>query len=186
MAARRKCDTLIFEGLVTVDGEVVREYMVPSGEGFHRMNWDLRHPVRPGGDPDRWRPYTGEDLPRSVAPQGHFVSPGTYTLTLQARGTTSTTTVEVRGDPEMPMTQAQYEEREAFLSDLKKANKQVAKHHIAKRGKQPTDSVTVRVKDIESNIVRVGMAKFKTCLARLFSFRIRDLNFRAANDVVPV
>jgi len=31
---------------------------------------------------------------------------------------TSSQTLEVRGDPEMPVTQAMYEEREAFLLDL--------------------------------------------------------------------
>ena len=39
-------------------------------------------------------------------------------MTLAARGTSTSTTVEVKGDPEMPLTQSQYEEREAFLTDL--------------------------------------------------------------------
>jgi photosystem II stability/assembly factor-like uncharacterized protein len=99
-------------------GEVVREYRVPSSEGVHRVNWDLRHPARLGSGPERWRPFQDDRLPRSVANQGHFVSPGTYTVTLEARGSTVTTTLEVRGDPEMPLTQAQYEEREAFLTGL--------------------------------------------------------------------
>jgi hypothetical protein len=100
------------------DGEVIRAYEVPSGEGLHRVNWDLRHPARLDGDPEEWSGFAGERYHRNLGNRGHFVSPGVYTLTLEARGVTSTTTVEVRGDPEMPITQAQYEEREAFLSGV--------------------------------------------------------------------
>ncbi len=100
------------------DGTKIREYEVPSGDGLHRINWDLRYPARPDSDPERWRPFQHDQLPRSVGARGHFVSPGTYTVTLEARGTTTSTTVEVRGDPELPLTQAQYEEREAFLNDV--------------------------------------------------------------------
>jgi len=100
------------------DGELIREYEVPSGEGLHRVNWDLRHVASLDAGAERWRGFSGEVLHRELGDRGHFVSPGTYTLTLEARGTTSTTTVVVRGDPEMPLPQAQYEEREAFLSGV--------------------------------------------------------------------
>ena len=99
-------------------GEVVREYLVPSEEGVHRVNWDLRHPVSPTAQLESWVTFQHDELPRSVEDRGHFVSPGTYTVTLAARGTSTSTTVEVKGDPEMPLTQSQYEEREAFLTDL--------------------------------------------------------------------
>jgi photosystem II stability/assembly factor-like uncharacterized protein len=99
-------------------GEVVREYDVPSEPGLHRVNWDLRHPASPDAGPERWEGFAGEEYHRNMGNRGHFVSPGTYTLTLEARGTTAATTVEVRGDPEMPLTQAQYQEREAFLSGI--------------------------------------------------------------------
>ena len=84
---------------------MVREYLVPSQAGMHRVNWDLRHPVsiNPGMEP--WTPSGQDGLPRNVEDRGHFVSPGTYTVTLVARGTTTSTTLEVRGDPEMPLTQ---------------------------------------------------------------------------------
>lgn len=99
-------------------GEVIREYEVPSGEGVHRVNWDLRHPARLDSGSEPWRGFAGERYHRNVGTRGHFVAPGSYTLTLEARGTTVSTTVEVRGDPEMPLTQAQYEEREAFLTEV--------------------------------------------------------------------
>jgi len=100
------------------DGTVIREYEVPNEGGMHRVNWDLRYPARPDAGTERWQPFEDDRLSRSVAPRGHFVSPGTFTLTLEARGTTVSTTVEVRRDPEMPLTQAQYEEREAFLNEV--------------------------------------------------------------------
>jgi photosystem II stability/assembly factor-like uncharacterized protein len=109
------------EAVLTVtgdDGSVIRQYEVPEGEGVHRVNWDLRHPARSDSGPERWRGFAGERYHRNLGTRGHFVAPGSYTLTLEARGIYSTTTVEVRGDPEMPLTQAQYEEREAFLSGV--------------------------------------------------------------------
>ncbi len=99
-------------------GEGIREYLVPSEEGVHRVNWDLRHRAEPVAELEPWVEFEDAHLPRSVEDRGHFVSPGTYTITLAARGTTVSTTVEVRGDPEMPLTQAQYEERETFLTGL--------------------------------------------------------------------
>ena len=100
------------------NGEVVREFMVPREEGLHRINWDLRHSVAPVAELEPWAPFDDSELPRSVEDRGHFVSPGSYTVSLAARGTTVSTTVEVRGDPEMPLTQTQYEEREAFLTGV--------------------------------------------------------------------
>ncbi len=104
--------------IANADGEVVREYLIPSEEGLHRVNWDLRHPVRPVAELEPWEPLEDDQLPRNVEDRGHFVSPGDYTVTLAARGTTLSTTMAVRSDPEMPLTQEQYQEREAFLSEL--------------------------------------------------------------------
>ncbi|MFH1763777.1 MAG: hypothetical protein ABIF09_06250 [Gemmatimonadota bacterium] len=100
------------------NGEVVREYRVPSEEGVHRVNWDLRHPVGPITELENWAAFEHDLLPRNIEDRGHFVSPGTYSVTLAARGTTTSTAMVVKGDPEMPLTQSQYEEREAFLTGL--------------------------------------------------------------------
>ncbi|MBS3819093.1 hypothetical protein KGY73_06270 [bacterium] len=108
------------------NGHVVRE-LQGSGEAgiIHRMTWDLSYPDPPSKDYDRER--EGLKMPEKVLPelkhptdpQGPFVSPGTYTVTLHAGSSQSTKTVQVKGDPEMPMiTQAQYESREAFLVEL--------------------------------------------------------------------
>ena len=104
-------------------GDLVREMAVPGSAGVHRVNWDLRH-----GHPDvplAWEPWDHPQLPRPVETRGPFVSPGSYTVTLEANGASSTTEVEVRGDPEMPITQGQYEEREAFLVHLIQMGRQL-------------------------------------------------------------
>jgi len=97
---------------------VIREYRVPGGEGLHRVNWDLRYPPLPDAGPQDWVRFQDDQLPRNVEDRGHFVSPGSYTLTLEARSTSVSATVEVRGDPDLPLTPAQYEEREAFLNEV--------------------------------------------------------------------
>ena len=107
------------------NGEVIRRYEVPGEEGLHRVNWDLRYPADPGGGPERWTHFQHEELPRSVGPQGYLVSPGRYTATLEARGTTVSTEIRVLPDPEMPLETTQYQEREAFLKGLTELEEQI-------------------------------------------------------------
>ncbi|MDE3172906.1 MAG: hypothetical protein KGN74_07520 [Gemmatimonadota bacterium] len=106
--------------VTNAQGEVVRTLRGPGGARVvHRVVWDLRH-APPPSNPDT----ANSDLealprpPRTLEPRGPFVSPGRYTVTLSANGVTARQTVDVRGDPEMPLTQAQYRDREAFLLDL--------------------------------------------------------------------
>jgi hypothetical protein len=89
---------------------------VPASEGVHRVNWDLRHPLDLSDD--AWERWDHPELPRPVGDRGPWVSPGTYTLTLEARGAGSTRAVEVRGDPELPITAEQYRTRERFMLGL--------------------------------------------------------------------
>ncbi len=106
--------------IANAEGEVVRTLDGPGGPGtVHRVVWDLRH-TPPPSDPDT-ETYNLQALPRpprSIAPAGPFVSPGTYTVTLSAGGATTRRTLEVNPDPLMPVTLAQYRERESFLMDL--------------------------------------------------------------------
>jgi hypothetical protein len=105
------------EALIQVaraDGTVIRRMKVPATEGVHRVNWNLRHGA--GGEPDTWARWNDPDYPRPPQVQGGpMVSPGTYTVTLQARGTTSSTTVRVTGDPLLERTDDEYRAAEAFL-----------------------------------------------------------------------
>ncbi len=102
--------------ITNASGRAVRELVVPSEAGVHRVNWDLRHSRSDG--PQVWVRHDDFELARPVGTKGPWVSPGAYSVTLEARGTTSTQMVEVRGDPLLSNTQAMYEEREAFLLEL--------------------------------------------------------------------
>jgi photosystem II stability/assembly factor-like uncharacterized protein len=117
------------------DGEVVRKLLVPGEIGLHRVNWDLRHPEQPGEEPEVWEAFEDDQLSRPVNSRGHFVSPGTYTVTLEAGETLASTSVVVRGDPEMPLTQAQYEEREAFLSEVQELMEEFSR--VLGQGRNP-------------------------------------------------
>jgi photosystem II stability/assembly factor-like uncharacterized protein len=59
------------------DGQVVRRIGGPAGPGLHRVAWDLRYPA---GDPTRLDSPFRESW--EYAPQGPFVVPGTFTVTL--------------------------------------------------------------------------------------------------------
>jgi hypothetical protein len=102
--------------IARANGEVIRRMTVPSSAGMHRVNWDLRHPL--DMDDDVWERWDNPEIPRPIDDRGPWVSPGTYTLTLEARGGTSTQTVEVRREPEFDLTLAQYETRERFMLEL--------------------------------------------------------------------
>ena len=96
------------------DGRVIRRMLVPAGAGVHRVNWNLRH-----GDvdaPDSWERFDDPDYPRNPRQSGDFyVSPGTYTVTLSARGVQSSQPVRVKGDPLLALTDADYRATEDFL-----------------------------------------------------------------------
>ncbi len=104
--------------VANANGEVVRRLDVPvTGGVIHRVNWDLRH------EPPPFRPDTGrvEGLPKlthPITPRGPFVSPGTYTATLQAGEARFTQTFVVNGDPRLALGDEQWRAREQFLVGL--------------------------------------------------------------------
>jgi hypothetical protein len=102
--------------ITNASGRLVQELIVPSDPGIHRVNWDLRHSTL--DRPQVWIRHDDSRLARPIETKGPWVSLGTYTVTLEARGATFTQTVEVRGDPLLSLTQAMYEEREAYLLEL--------------------------------------------------------------------
>jgi len=96
----------------------VRRLDVPRAAGvIHRVNWDLRH-ESPPFEPDTSRVEALPVLPRPITPRGPFVAPGTYTVTLDAGGVSSTQQLQVRGDPLIDLTDEQWRNREAFLVEL--------------------------------------------------------------------
>jgi hypothetical protein len=97
-------------------GQEVQQMTVPSDAGVHRVTWDLQWDF--SGQTEQWRPLDTSEVPRTLDQRAASVSPGLYTATLEARGTTSTQTFLVRGDPELPITGGQYRTRERYLIAL--------------------------------------------------------------------
>ena len=114
--------------ITSAEGDTVRTLAGPGSAGaIQRVAWDLEH-TPPPDDEDEDEEEEGlvvpdadsilPKLPRPNNPRGPFVAPGTYTVTLEAGDTRVSQPVEVRGDPEMEISQEQYETREAFLLDV--------------------------------------------------------------------
>jgi hypothetical protein len=131
--------------IAATGGRVVRQISAPGTSGtVHRVAWDLRHPaatgtgfITPGGIVGVGRGGRGgagrggagrgagtggrgaiAALPRDIGERGAFVSPGIYTVTLQAGDVRVSETLRVRGDPRLPLTIAEHRDRESFLLDL--------------------------------------------------------------------
>ena len=102
--------------------ETVRELTVPTDEGIHRLTWDLRH--APIANDAASRAPTS--LPHPIGDRGPFVSPGSYSVELSANGRTYSQSLVVRGDPAMPLTAAQWRDRESFLVDLQNTRRGIA------------------------------------------------------------
>jgi photosystem II stability/assembly factor-like uncharacterized protein len=104
-------------------GMLVREMAVPAQTGTHRVNWDLRHAASDRAE--RWERFVDPDLARPIGTPGPWTSPGRYTVTVEARGTSASTEVEVRGDPEMPISLTMYQSRERFMLDAQALTAQI-------------------------------------------------------------
>jgi hypothetical protein len=68
-----------------------------------------------------------------------MVSPGTYSIVVDAGGVQARTTVRVLPDPALPLTLAQYREREAFLLDVAETQRAFAAY---------TGRVTAAMRDL--------------------------------------
>ncbi len=143
-------------------GEVVREMQVPSGEGLHRINWDLRHGT--SDQVELWRPHdTSTGLPRPADQRGPEVSPGVYTVALNARGVTSTQYVVVRGDPELDLTPAQYRAREEFLLGMQTLSDEIQEAVLSvvemrRRDPERADEIEARLRDLQRQARRRGLS----------------------------
>jgi photosystem II stability/assembly factor-like uncharacterized protein len=102
--------------VVNERGQMVREMTVPGDAGVHRVNWDLRWGA--AGRPDRWERFEHDQLSRPIGQRGPFVSPGHYTVTVDARGDQSSRILMVEPDPLSDLTARDYRVREEFLVDL--------------------------------------------------------------------
>ena len=105
--------------VVSAAGDTVRSFAAPGEAGVHRVTWDLRHGL-PGeaGEAETWTAHDPAEVPRTLERRGPFVSPGIYAVEVSAGGASHRRAVAVRGDPELPLTVADYREREAFLLEV--------------------------------------------------------------------
>jgi hypothetical protein len=126
-------------------GRVIRELSGSTSPNvLHRVSWDLRHAPPPasagaggfggeeGGPPPeggaggggrgaRARADAVVQLPippHDIGLRGPYVAPGTYTVTLNVDGDTTSRPFEVRADPAGNVTLVQQKAREAFLVDV--------------------------------------------------------------------
>jgi hypothetical protein len=127
------------------NGKVIRSFKIPGEAGaIQRASWDLRH------DPPPFTPDTSparrSSLPVPPHPtddRGPFVSPGTYTVTIEAGALKVSQLVRVKGDPLLPLTLAQHRERETFLVEVRDLQREAAGMLItivAKRQQASADS----------------------------------------------
>lgn len=91
-------------------GNRVRDLTASKKPGMHRVTWDLR--TAPPYTVRRPANQVGEPQFRQRDPSGPFVLPGKYTARLTVKGgpapSVSETPVEVRSDPLVPMSEADY------------------------------------------------------------------------------
>jgi len=125
-------------------GKVIRELTGPTSPGvLHRVSWDLRHDPPPasagaggfggeesggaeggpaaGGRGGRARVEAVVQLPiptHDIGSRGPYVAPGTFTVTLDVDGDTTSRAFTVRADPAANVTLAQHKARETFLVDV--------------------------------------------------------------------
>jgi photosystem II stability/assembly factor-like uncharacterized protein len=148
-------------------GRVIRELAGPTAAGTaHRINWDLRYPpavaagagagvgggggggeegIPPGMQGGRTAGRQALPIPaHNIGPRGFYVSPGTYTVTMDVDGAKSRQTFTVRGDPASMVTLAEHQAREAFLLDAQdvqaKLTDAIAKFRTTLGGASAADS----------------------------------------------
>jgi photosystem II stability/assembly factor-like uncharacterized protein len=151
-------------------GAVVRRLSGPGAAGVvHRVTWDLRHEPPPptpqggggggegggggGAEAGQQAPAGLPVLPRPVTAQGPFVQPGTYSVTVEAGPAVATQTVVVRGDPLLPLTAAQWREREEFLLAVLEDQRRAAA--AAQRARSIPDSLQAlrtRLNDVRRDL----------------------------------
>ena len=137
-------------------GTEVRQLSASSKQGvIHRLTWDLRH------EPPPYAEETTETLglimserilpvlPHPTDPVGPFVSPGIYTAILQAGPLTVRQSFEVLGDPELSITDIQWNDREIFLLEVLALQR--ASWSYSDQAKVVRDSLTTALDEQEAS-----------------------------------
>ena len=95
---------------------------------------------------------------RDIGPRGFHVSPGTYSVTLNVDGDSTTRSFEVRGDPASGLTVLQQKARETFLLDVVDTQRQLQAALTALRTKrqQATADEATKLQALERRIMTAG------------------------------
>ncbi len=79
---RREENPVVLLTIKNKDGDVVRTLEGSVKQGFHRVAWDLRYPIKIAIDKDKTRKSPDPD---AREPKGFLSAPGTYTVTLSKK-----------------------------------------------------------------------------------------------------
>jgi hypothetical protein len=95
---------------------------------------------------------------RDIGPRGFHVSPGTYSVTLNVDGESTTRSFEVRGDPAASLTVVQYRARETFLLDVQDTQLKLQAAIAALRAKRQsaTGDEATRLLALERRLTAAG------------------------------
>jgi len=105
------------EGVVSIDvldhiGQDIRRLEGPGAAGLNRVTWDLRHDPLP-------HDTTRYEVPSlDAGPEGPLVLAGTFTIRLTAGGETREQSLEVRPDPQLPVSAEERLARHEFSMAL--------------------------------------------------------------------
>lgn len=103
-------DSVVTVTVTDPTGAVVRTMRAPGTRGVHRIAWDL-HYARVDGVTDADEGWFG-------VPTGPWVLPGSYTVTIEARGQRQSQPVDVRSDPRVTVTREALVARHAAALQL--------------------------------------------------------------------
>ncbi|MCC6762387.1 MAG: glycosyl hydrolase [Chitinophagaceae bacterium] len=132
------------------------EPLLPTEEGLHKFNWDLRHESLPG--------IKGQFLNADY--RGASVPPGTYSVTLKAGTTSSDATLQVLQDPRVQVSANAYEEQYAFCQQIDAAVTNMHQSVVRMRSvKQQVEQLNTQLKGIAETdtLVKTG----KTLIAKI-------------------
>ena len=96
-------------------GNVMRRLSGPAQAGIQNVSWDLRMDPPYVPDPNAPAPTGRRGRFGGGAPSGPRVLPGSYKVQVELDGSTSETMLEVRGDPRVPISQADRVARQEAL-----------------------------------------------------------------------
>lgn len=137
-------------------GETIRRFNVPSQEGVHRLNWDLRHGL--ADESTDWQGHDDAALARPTDRRGPLVSPGLYRITLTAGDAASSTWAEVLPDPDAPeITLAHYRDREEFLLSLLEFQEELGPANQNEEGSDAVQDIRREVGRLYGSIAGSGV-----------------------------